>query len=470
LQNYEDYLTPYQITMKSTPVEKIAANISKHQLLRKGETILVCVSGGCDSLALISILMELQNEWDIDLHLLHFDHGLRPESQQERQFIETFARKNTLPCHIHVSNQLATQSSGIQEKARSWRLAVAEETRIQIGAHHIATAHHRNDQAETFLLKFLRGCHLSNLQGMEWRNNYHIRPLLNCEKSELQSYLNSKSQIWMEDSSNQSSKYLRNRIRLELIPLLDELARGELHTRLDDLSEQSKQLKSWINQTNEGFQLDVKQNPLEFTSEGISVERLLKLPPLSQETILRKYLIDEGVASIEYTHMKSIMSQLHKGNNQWELHLPGKKVLKRNGQKIGLFSQETLSSKTIKADSLSITFTLPQDWVVQCRYLKPQEVLPSDGMILFNISQDVHLQIRYRAPGDRFHPHWKRHPIKLKDFLRDQNIPLHQRDLVPIICRDNQTIAMYPQYCSYHNKNNEGNHPALHFLIFQKKI
>ena len=91
--------------------------------------------------------------------------------------------------------------------------------------------HHADDQLETVLLKALRGCHLSNLHGMQWQHGYFVRPLLELRKAELQAFLKSIGQRWMEDSSNTEPKYTRNRVRLQLVPLLDDLSGGALHAR-----------------------------------------------------------------------------------------------------------------------------------------------------------------------------------------------------------------------------------------------
>ncbi len=441
-------------------VQKISENISQHQLLEKGDTVLVCVSGGSDSIALLHLLLDLQNQWNIKLHLLHFDHGLRRESPAERQFVEDLAQQYNLPCHTSVAKHLAQESSGIQEKSRQWRLRISENLRREIGGQRIATAHHADDQAETFLHKLLRGCHLSNLRGMAWQNGFSIRPLLNCEKSELQQYLQNKSQQWMEDPSNQSLQYLRNRIRLELLPLMNELARGDLPRRLHDLSEQSEQLQQWIDQTGKNLKIDQINQ-----SASLSIEDLIQTPFMVQNTLLHQYLTSQGIKDLNYRHLQKIFQLLQKDDHQWELHLPGKKTIRREGKQLFVSSFQTVVSQITRNGPLEIANNLGTDWQIQCQRLAPSETIPSEGITLFNIPPKRQLTFCYRKPGDRFHPPWKRKPVKLKDFLRDQGIPLHQRNQIPLIDDGNEILSIYPYYLAQSTSHDQKKYPPVHISI-----
>ncbi|MBF0287756.1 MAG: tRNA lysidine(34) synthetase TilS [SAR324 cluster bacterium] len=439
-------------------------NISKHDLLQNGHRILVCVSGGSDSVALLHILLDLQSTWNYELHLIHFDHGLRPESSEERHFVELLAKQYNLPCHTHASQTLKQESSGIQEKSRIWRMTTTEKTLAEIRGQWIATAHHGDDQAETLLLKWLRGCHLSNLRGMEWKNETYIRPLLNCSKLELQKYLQTKSQIWMEDTSNHSSKYLRNRIRLELLPLMKDLAKGELHSRMQDLSEQSAQLKEWIE--------DIK-NILWPESinwhHGIFVEELKQASPMVQSAVLHNITASLGLDALDYLLVKQILEQLQTEKNQWELHLPGKTILRCEGKKLFVPPSTTISPETTVINEIQITHCLSPGWQIDCRYLERTETISLDGMVLFNISPTTELIFRYRRDGDYFHPHWKNKPVKVKDFLRDQGIPLHQRNQIPLVCYKNEILGIYPHFRGKPFHHDKKKHLPLYVRVDHRK-
>ena len=199
------------------------------------------MSGGADSVALLRLLLALNGddaaEWRLDLHVLHFNHALRPEAAAEEEFVRALAAQHGLPVHVRrLEPGWADDgaSGGVQGRSRAWRRAESLALLSSLGAADaadddgargaIALGHHADDQAETLLLKLLRGCHLSNVQGMEWRSGGFARPLLDVRKAELVDALRADGQDWMEDASNAEPKYKRNRVRLELLPLLDELA------------------------------------------------------------------------------------------------------------------------------------------------------------------------------------------------------------------------------------------------------
>ena len=441
----------------SSFTKKISDNIKAHQLFEEKSTLLVCVSGGSDSVALLNVLLELQKQWRLAVHVLHFDHGLRPESSAERHFVEALAKQYGLPMHTLVSQSLAQEFTGVQEKSRQWRMRFSEKIRTEISATHIATAHHANDQAETFLFKLLRGCHLSNLRGMDWKNGFYVRPLLNCTKLELQQYLRSISQTWMEDQSNQTNQYLRNRIRLELIPLINELVGGEINSRINDLSEQSAQLKHWIQQS--------KRNIHWKEQDILFIKNLLKESTMVRGACLYHYLSDQGVSNLSYLHIRRILNLILSGKNQWEFHLPGEKICRCEGDIISVSSAQATNFSNWWCDTIEISSYLSQDRQIQCRVLKSGRELPSDGLVLFNIAPRSHLIVRYRKAGDRFHPHWKRGPVKLKDFLRNQNFPLHERNRIPLICHQNQILAIYPHYRIKSNCQDQRGFPPLHFHL-----
>ena len=444
----------------SSFAKKISDNISGHQLFEEESALVVCVSGGSDSVALLHILLELRKKWKHQLHIVHFDHGLRPESLAERHFVEALAQQYNLPCYTLISQAPAREFTGVQEKSRHWRMQLSEKIRAEINAACIATAHHADDQTETFLFKMLRGCHLSNLRGMEWKNGFHIRPLLNCTKLELQQYLRSISQTWMEDRSNQSSRYLRNRIRLELIPLMNVLARGEIVSRIDDLSEQSAQLKQWIRQS--GCDTPWKQGRQQ---DMLLIKNLQEKSTIMQSTYLYQFLSAQGVCNLNYIHIRQILDLLLSGKNQWELHLPGKKICKREGEIISVCSEKVSNFSTWRFDTIEIGNHLDSGQQVHCQFLKSGQAFPSKGLVIFNVAPQSHLIVRYREAGDRFHPHWRTNPLKLKDFLRDQNFPLHQRNRLPLICHQNQILAIYPYFRSKSFYQDEQKFPPLHFHL-----
>ena len=229
--------------------------LKSRKLSKNSVQVIVCVSSGSDSVALFHSLLRLSALLCLKLHILHFNHQLRPEALREQDFVESLGKEYKVPFHCKTAKHLHTGQQGLQESARKWRIDESRNLLETLGGGWIATGHHADDQTETLLLKWLRGSHISNLQGMRWKNTPFIRPLLNCSKLELQGFLKNNNLAWMEDNSNQSAAYLRNRVRLELIPLLEELTRHGLQSRISDISGQSQLLREWLDSQYEKWRL-----------------------------------------------------------------------------------------------------------------------------------------------------------------------------------------------------------------------
>ena len=236
-------------------------------------------------MALLHLLARLSRLRQLELQVLHFNHGLRPESQDEVRLVEQQCSELQIPFQSIHSTDLAELDSGLPAQAREWRRAESQRVAKESGCDWIVTAHHADDQAETLLLKLLRGAHLSHFQGMRWTDPPFLRPLLSCSKQELREFLQRHNLPWREDASNTSPDYLRNRVRQELIPLLQELTRHGLPQRLHAMEEQSTLLEEWLSQALRGWEKHL-ENP-----ETLVVPESWKhLPEMVQEGILMEFL------------------------------------------------------------------------------------------------------------------------------------------------------------------------------------
>eukprot|EP00958_Prasinococcus_capsulatus_P023773 scaffold3605_cov430-Prasinococcus_capsulatus_cf.AAC.6 len=267
------------------------------------DTLIVCVSGGADSVALLHGLVDCNNQrgWQLRIHVLHFNHGLRPvEAGTEQVMVQSYAKQHKLPFHLRTrtAEQWPSATSGVQEHAREWRRQEAEALRRHLGAHAIVLAHHADDQTETILLKWLRGCHLSNLHGMNWKEGTFIRPLLSLKKENLLGYLDARHISWLEDSSNASDKYMRNRVRHRLIPLLHELTDGALESRISALAEQSQQLREMLDSygTPQSRQWD----------EEIDVDDWMTLPRMARMDALYELMSVAGERATAFSSLKRV--------------------------------------------------------------------------------------------------------------------------------------------------------------------
>ena len=271
----------------------------------------------------------------IKLHVLHFNHQLRSEADNEQNFVKSLAEHYKIPFHYKTAKHLKPSQAGLQETARQWRIEESKKLLKKIEADCIATGHHADDQIETLLLKWLRGTHISNLQGMLWKNPPFIRPLLNCRKKELKQYLQSNNFSWMEDSTNLSSKYLRNRVRIELIPLLNDLTREGLDLRIRDLNEQSNLFREWLDKEYTEWK-DAKVGKKNNYNSIISLNDLDKVNRLIQEEIIYKFITTQTKMELSYKNIRNIFELLFFGKKQWKYSLSKEWELINSGSELSL--------------------------------------------------------------------------------------------------------------------------------------
>ena len=211
--------------------EQVKQTIREHHMLEPGSRVIAALSGGADSVCLLGLLKELEGELELKLRVVHVHHGLRgQEADRDAEFAKAFCDTLSVPCHIIKADvKKFARDSGMSEEEAGRRLryeileqeASAWERDAQEGDSspvRIATAHHSRDQAETILHNLLRGSGLKGLSGMPWVRGRIIRPLLAAGREEILAWLRGKGFAWVEDSSNASACYTRNRIRHTILP------------------------------------------------------------------------------------------------------------------------------------------------------------------------------------------------------------------------------------------------------------
>ena len=201
-------------------IERVVQTIRRHGMLVGGETVLVAVSGGADSMALLHTLKMLAPQWSLSLHVLHIHHGLRPESDGEAEFVERVARAWKLPVTVERLRGLSLQSPSLEAEARRARYAAFHRWAERLAADRVALGHTGDDQAETVLMRLLQGAGPRGLSGVPPVRGRFIRPLIKVSREEILAYCQAHHLEWVEDPSNRDPKHFRNRIRHELLPLL----------------------------------------------------------------------------------------------------------------------------------------------------------------------------------------------------------------------------------------------------------
>ena len=207
----------------------VSAFCRRENIEFQGKTVLVALSGGRDSVALLCALMELSAEKGFAVAAAHYNHHLRSSAQRDEDFVRDFCAARGVPCVIgggDVAAFAGEMGLSTEEAARTLRYRFLEETAEQMGADFIATAHHAGDNAETVLMNLLRGTGLRGLGGIPPVRGRIIRPLLEVSRDEINDYIEQNALPYVEDETNAETVYTRNRLRHEFLPLLEEIAPG----------------------------------------------------------------------------------------------------------------------------------------------------------------------------------------------------------------------------------------------------
>ena len=311
-------------------LQQFQATIERESLLPSGSNLILCVSGGSDSIALLHLCHQLSRLFRWQLHILHFHHGLREESDEEARFVRDLSQRLNLEFHLRTTRDFQSETSGLQEKARNWRRAEALKLWEEISADSILTAHHAEDQLETWLLKWLRGAHLSGLQGMSRSDPPFIRPLLDFRKNMLSDFLKENGFEWREDASNQDSKYMRNRVRNELLPLLRTLSREGIESRIRDLDSQSRLLQKELESQ---YQIWLEKiGPV----SNLPISVIESESEFLQQEILVRFITGKTGIALSYRQLEKICTLIRNSNNQWSYHLEGEWTINCEGGKLSL--------------------------------------------------------------------------------------------------------------------------------------
>ncbi len=441
--------------------EKVCETIEKYSLFQPGDKVVVGVSGGPDSLCLVHLLRELEDDYRLKLHLAHLNHRLRgEEAEADAAFVEELAEKWGLPATIEGENVRAYAQAAhlsLKEAARRLRYSFLVRVAKEMGASCIAVGHNADDQVETIVMHWLRGAALAGLRGMLPKTLYEgtwlVRPLLEVTRAEIESYCESHDLKYRFDRSNLDLTYHRNRIRHELLPLLEEYnprLRQTLRRSAEILAHdyayiESQVRKAWAEIAQES------DEAISFELEGWRI-----LSPSLQCYILRKAIhrLRRSLRNINWVHIEEALSA--------SLEKPaGTKVtLPRNLYLFKGYHSFTIASHLPQPDSplLSSGETLPlnvpgttnlpeSDWQVEVRIL-PTEKLREDWernpdpwrAALDHQRAGSELFLRRRLPGDRFQPLGMSQQKSLGEFMIDAKIPWHLRDALPLVVSSEQIL------------------------------
>lgn len=428
--------------------QKFIQTIRHYGLFEPGDRVLIAFSGGADSTALLSLLMDIKDKWDFSLFLGHFNHKLRKRADEDQSHVMETGRLLGIPVIIgegDVRAYAARKSMNIEEAGRLLRYQFLREKALEIHAQKIATAHTQNDQAETFLMRLMRGSGRKGLSGIFLLiDGIIVRPLLGIDRAGIEAYLKSKKLAFCVDESNFNRRYLRNRVRLELIPFLQKRYEPRIVSHLAQaallLQEEESLLREFSEEAAAGI-IRPEEN-----GNFLEAERLSRLPKATARRLIRKYI----------EQVKGNLNNISRLDVEAVLHLQeGKKApIKKN---LVLFRERNrISLLDTKAEKVSYScrwggtghIVIPEAGLRFSgqRLEKKEILLKFDNLSVAFLDMDrliFPLEVRNRRDGDRYQPCGAPGRKKLKEIFRAKNIPPSLRDRHPVFVSGGEIVWVF---------------------------
>ena len=419
-------------------MEHILENIKNKKLIKPGETIGVAVSGGQDSMALLSYLASLQHELDFEVVGIHVDHSLREASTQDALFVMNYCKKNHIRAYkfkIDVARIAEEKGQSIETAAREARYGVFESLVKKGIVDKVALAHHAEDQAETILLHLLRGSGLAGARGMEYeKRGMYIRPMLKTRKSSIFSYITDNEIPYVEDETNSENVYQRNFIRNKIMPLLN--------SRFPNAVEAINSFASACKEDDDYIQTHVVTDALIHETEKvikIPCAIFLNSPSISTRLVF-KALEEIGVyKDIERKHIEIIKNFALNSQNGTKIKLPMDVVVHKEYDFITL-TNEQKEKPVLNIKFKCGTFDVENFGKVVTRKTTDLKIVENE-LIVDSKKLPKEAVWRFRREGDII-TKFGGGTQKLKTYLAQKKIPLRQRDSVPVLALNNEIFAV----------------------------
>ena len=257
-------------------LKKVISYIEKNKILQDGDSVLLGVSGGADSVCMLHVLYSLREKYHLKLYVVHVNHGIRgSEAKRDADFVEQMAENLQIPFRVVTANipEMAKEQKLSEEEAgRIFRYNTFEQVANEVGANKIAVAHNLNDNSETVLFNLFRGSKLKGLTGISPMRGQIIRPLLCCSRNEIEQYLQENNLSYCTDSTNKETDYSRNRIRLKLMPYIKENINQKAEYNIVNAAENLSQVYEYIyGEAQKAYRIHVKDNVLLNSAEDLNV-------------------------------------------------------------------------------------------------------------------------------------------------------------------------------------------------------
>jgi len=415
--------------------EKFIQSVKNNEMIEKGDAIVVAVSGGPDSIAMMHLLLSIQEAFQLKLYGVHLDHVTRNgQSTLDANFVKTFFDAYGIESYFfkkdiqEYANQL---NVSFEEAGRLERYRLFNQVMEETGANKIALGQNLNDQGETLLFRLFRGTGLDGLTGIDYlREGYIIRPILDLTRNEIEDYCEKEGLKTCRDHTNSQRIYSRNRIRLDIIPYIKKHFNNKIGKALWRTARLLKEDQMLIDQIVKRY---IKTSVI--FKEGkyiINLHSFNEEMPALKSRVIREmfYRLKGDLEGLSYKNIESVMQLIEKGDTGKEKEFFQVKCV-INYEQVEFYKKELMNNKKIdkklvlevinKAENIKFT-------------ANPLEIYVDYDKIQGEIF------IRQRKPGDRFRPLGMKGSKKIKDYFIDEKIALEERDRIPLVCDEKNII------------------------------
>ena len=449
----------------SSLVLKIKKTLVSHKMVEQGDCILLGVSGGPDSVALLRGMFELKNEMGIELAIAHLNHCARgEESDRDAQFVEKLGKELDVRTFIEkkdVAAHQVTTGRSFQETARNLRQEFFQRTMCQVGADKVALGHTADDQAETVIMNLLRGSGLKGMGGMSPVRHPYIRPMFYCSRSEVMEFLNDRKIDYRIDSSNEKIDYLRNRIRLELIPFLQENYNPKIAETLFESSEIVRVDNDYLKKLEDR---EFERVVLRFDKGEtlkLNIENFALLPLALKRRLVRKGIqsVKGDLRKISFFHIQEVLQLFEPTQKGKRIDLPDNVQVLCLGDRVEFKRNFNADSSILNDDDITSdwmkSLNIPGETQVEkagltlrAKLIDPAETKFVSGQhnqaFLDFDKTGADIVIRFFQAGDRLVPLGMKGTKKLKSIFIDEKVPQENRSSVPILTTgENDIIWVY---------------------------
>lgn len=433
--------------------------LQRYRLLREGEAVLVGVSGGPDSTALLHLLADRAPGMRLRLGIAHLHHGLRPEADQDEEFVRRMALARGLPFYSRRADVRGRQRQmrvSLEEAARQVRYAFLEEISAQQGYAKIALGHHADDSAETLLLNLLRGGGRLGLGGISAiREGKLIRPLILARRADIEAYNEARGIATVTDATNAETLHLRNRIRGRLIPHLERDYHPKVGSVLGRTGRILREEEEWL-ESLVGPMLDSALTDAGDGWVAMDASVLARMHAAAARRVLRRAIRQAkgDLRRIEFDHIERVLALAQRLGDAGPLHLPDRLRVWRRAARIEIAAGEGLPADRQPAPPPDYAYTIagcgtlcieetgecleltetPLDAVAAPPALNPQQAFLDLEAVRFPLT------LRNFRPGDRFAPLGAGGTQKLKKFFSDHKLDRLERRRCPILTSEGRIL------------------------------